>query len=112
MDNPYLEREVTVSNFSEITKRIISCCRYNAAGLGLRALRIFLRKIDKKNDGLLEPTDLKYGLRAFGVEISVDEMNALMKYFDHTKCGRISLNEMLHAMRSNSMNEAREKVVS
>jgi len=111
LNNPYLDKEVTVASFSEISKRIMARCTVNAAGLGLRALRIFLRKIDKQNDGLVDPSDLKYGLRAFGVEISVDEMNALMKYFDTSRCGRLSLNEMLHAMRSNSMNATRENVV-
>ena len=41
----------------------------------------------------------------------MDELNALMKYFDTTRCGRLSINEMLHAMRSNSLNAAREKCV-
>ena len=50
-------------------------------------------------------------MKAFGVDISEQEMAALLKYFDTSKCGRISLNEMLHAMRSNSLNEAREKAV-
>lgn len=57
------------------------------------------------------PEDLKYAFRAFGAEISMDELNALMKYFDTARCGRLSINEMLHAMRSNSLNEAREKCV-
>jgi Ca2+-binding EF-hand superfamily protein len=51
-------------------------------------------------------------MKAFGVEITEQEMAALLKYFDTSMCGRISLNEMLHAMRSNSMNEAREAAVT
>lgn len=55
---------------------------------------------------------MKYGLRAFGVEVSVEEMNALLKFFDQSRTGKLSLNEMLHAMRSNSMNDTRSKIVT
>ena len=38
-------------------------------------------------------------------------MAALLKYFDTNRDGKISLNEMMHAMRSNSLNEARTACV-
>jgi Ca2+-binding EF-hand superfamily protein len=38
-------------------------------------------------------------------------MAALLKFFDTSLSGKISLNEMLHAMRSNSLNAAREACV-
>jgi len=50
-------------------------------------------------------------MKAFGVEITEEEMAALLKYFDTSKCGKISLNEMLHAMRSNSLNAKREAAI-
>lgn len=111
INNPYLDREVNVSNFSDISKRIIEASRCHAAGLGLRGLRVFLKVVDRQNDGLIVPEDFKYGLKAFGVDITVEEMNALLKYFDQTRCGRISLTDMLHAMRSNSLSALREKTV-
>ena len=50
-------------------------------------------------------------MRAYGVELTQDDLNSLIKYFDTHRIGRISLNEMLHAMRSNSLNQAREACV-
>jgi Ca2+-binding EF-hand superfamily protein len=50
-------------------------------------------------------------MKAFGVEITEEEMAALLKYFDTSKSGKISLNEMLHAMRSSSLNARREAII-
>jgi len=50
-------------------------------------------------------------MKAYGVEISEDEMHALLKYFDTNRDGKISLNEMMHAMRSNSLNDRRQAIV-
>ena len=109
--NSYNQNEITVSSFGDITARVVEACKQQQPGNGLRALRVFLRRIDKQGDGLLDPSEFKFGMKAFGVDISEQEMAALLKYFDTSKCGRISLNEMLHAMRSNSLNEVREKAV-
>jgi Ca2+-binding EF-hand superfamily protein len=56
---------------------------------------------------LVHPTDFKFGLKKYGCEISEDEMMSLLKYFDTAKCGYLSVNEMMHAMRSSSLNEKR-----
>ena len=110
LTNPYLEKTVEISNFSDISKRVIEASRLHAAGLGLRGFRVFLRTIDKDQSGLVAPEDLKYAFKAFGIAITVDEMNALLKYFDQARVGRINLNDMLHAMRSNSLSAARASI--
>ena len=60
---------------------------------------------------MIDPVDFKYGLRTLGVEINEDEVLSLLKYFDPTRSGKLSINEMLHAMRSNSLNETRQTAV-
>ena len=67
--------------------------------------------MDRNQDGLLDPAEFRMGMKAFGCEITEDEMHALLKYFDTNKDGKISLNEMLHAMRSNSLNATRQACV-
>ena len=50
-------------------------------------------------------------MKQFGIEISEEETFNLLKYFDTHRCGKISLNDVFHAMRSSSMNERREKAL-
>ena len=60
---------------------------------------------------MIHPTQFKFGLKAYGIDISEDEMCSLLKYFDTGRCGMLSVNEMFHAMRSNSINARREACV-
>lgn len=78
---------------------------------GLRGLRVCLRKLDKEQNGMIEPKDFKFGLKTFGIEITEQETFAIMKFFDPSRQGKISVNEMFHAMRSSSLNEARQAIV-
>ena len=57
---------------------------------------------------MIDPVDLKYGLRTFGVELTEDESQALLKSFDPTRCGKLSVNELLHCIRQSSWNTTRE----
>lgn len=57
---------------------------------------------------MLDPVEFKFGLRTLGIELVEDELKSLMRYFDTERSGKISLNDMLHAMRSNSFNERRQ----
>jgi len=109
--NPYVEKEVTVSNFSEITQRVVEACRQQQPATVLRGLRVFLNKIDKQHNGLLDPTEFKYGLAAYGIDLSEDELSCILKYFDTALCGKINLADMLHAMRSSSLNAERTAAV-
>jgi len=69
MRNPYVEKEVSISNFSQIAHRILE--NSSSRGTGLKGLEIFLRThIDKNLDGQVDPEQLRFGLRAYGIEIS------------------------------------------
>jgi hypothetical protein len=95
--NPYVEKSVGVNNLNDIASRIIAGCRDRSPGNGLRALRVSLRRVTL--NGMVDPVELKYGLRTFGVELSEDESQSLLKSFDPSRCGKISLNELLHCLR-------------
>jgi len=82
---------------AELSSRVIAGCKDKAPGNGLRALRVALRRCVV--DGLIDPVDLKYGLRTFGVELREDESAMLLKNFDPRRCGKLSVNELLHVMR-------------
>ena len=60
---------------------------------------------------MIDPVDFKFGARNLGIEIGVDEMAQIMKYFDSTNCGKLSLNDFLHAIRNGSLNERRQRCV-
>jgi Ca2+-binding EF-hand superfamily protein len=111
MGNPYVERTSSVTNFSDITKRVIEACKFKSAANGLRGLKVEFKKLDKNGDGFIDPVEFKFGLKAYGIEVTEDELKALMKYFDTNRDGKISLNEMIHAMRSGSLNERRAGLV-
>jgi len=104
--NPYVAKEVVVSNLSQLSARIISGCKDKSPGNGLRALRVALRRTCV--EGMIDPVDLKYGLREFGIELGEDESAMLLKNFDPNRCGKLSVNELLHVVRSASWNSARE----
>jgi hypothetical protein len=111
LGNPYLESELAVSNFSDITKKVVEACKFKSAANGLRGLKVEFKKLDKNGDGLIDPSEFKFGLKSYGIEVTEEELKALMKYFDTNRDGKISLNEMVHAMRSGSLNDRRRALV-
>lgn len=102
-----MEKESTITNFSDLTARVIKACSARAAAHGFRSLRLLFKTFDTNQNGLIDPVDFKYALRTIGCEINEDEIHSLMKFFDETRSGKISVNDMLHAMRSNSLNDRR-----
>ena len=109
--NPYLEKENSIANFCCITQNVIAMVKALAPGRGLRALRIAFKPLDKNNNGLFDPSDFKFCMKQFGIQMTEEETFNLLKYFDTHRCGKISLNDVFHAMRSSSMNEKREKAL-
>jgi hypothetical protein len=59
----------------------------------------------------LDPTEFKYGLASYGIDLTEDELSCILKYFDTELCGKINLVRMLQAMRSSSLTEQRTAVV-
>jgi len=111
MTNPYVVNEVNVSNLADLRQRIIDGCKTMSPANGLRALRIALKRLDHNKNGLCEPVEMKYGLRAFGIDISEDEAALLLKNFDPSRSGKLSVNEILHVIRGDSLNERRCGIV-
>ena len=108
--NPYVAREVAVHNMGELTARIVAGCKAKSPGNGLRALRVALRRCVV--EGMIDPVDLKYGLRAFGVELAEEESAMLLKNFDTARCGKLSVNELFHCCRQGGWNAAREAIAT
>lgn len=78
---------------------------------GLRALRIALKRLDHNQNGLCDPVEFKYGLRAFGIDMSEDECALILKYFDPSRSGKLSVNEIIHIIREENLNERRLGIV-
>lgn len=97
MHNPYVAKGVVVNNLGDLAARIIKGCKEKSPGCGLRALRVALRRTVA--EGMIDPVDLKYGLRSFGVELTEDESAMLLKNFDPSRSGKLSVNELLHVVR-------------
>ena len=111
LGNPYVSQDVTTANLAELRKRIIDGCKTMSPANGLRALRIALKRLDHNKNGLCEPVEFKYGLRAFGINMSEDECALILKYFDPSRSGKLSVNEIIHIIRDDNLNERRLGIV-
>lgn len=98
-------------NLAEFRARVIEGCKTISPANGLRALRIALRRLDHNQNGLVEPMEFKYGLRAFGIDLNEDECAHLLKNFDPARIGKLSVNEVLHVLRQESFNDFRANIV-
>ena len=106
-----MQKEVTVANLDEFKRRVIEACKNKSAANGLRALRCEVKRLDHNENGLVDPVEFKFGLRAFGIEIAEDESALLLKYFDPLRQGKLSVNELLHMIREGSLNDRRLAIV-
>ena len=111
LTNPYIETEANVSNLAQLKERVIEGCKTMSPANGLRALRIALKRLDHNQNGLVEPVEFKYGLRAFGIDMKEEECALLLKYFDQNRDGVLSANEILHILRDGYFNETRAAIV-
>lgn len=68
------------------------------------------KAMDNNRNGTLDPVEFKYGMRDYGIDLSENELTAMMKYFDTNKDGKLSFDEFLRAIRGD-MNERRTKMV-
>lgn len=109
LGNPYAEKPLDVSNFSEIKARVIEVCKKRSAN-GIRGLRVMFKIMDNNGNGSLDPVEFKYGMRDFGIDISENELTALLKYFDTNRDGKLSFDEFLRAIRGD-LNDRRRNMV-
>ena len=107
--NPYQNRKMDVDNFEAIKARVMDVCR-KRSGNGIRGLRVMFKIMDNNGSGSLDPVEFKYGLRDFGIEISENEITALLKHFDTNRDGKLSFDEFLRAIQSD-LNQRRVDMV-
>lgn len=63
-----------------------------------------MRRLDLNNNGLIDPIELKYSLKEFGVTMTEEECHQILKYFDPDRTGKLSVNEFLHIIRDGNYN--------
>jgi hypothetical protein len=78
--NPYVERTQTFSSFIDIQRRVLDMAERRG---GMQGLEGFLRThLDKSGDGQVNPEELRFGFKAYGIDLTQDELNSMMKQFD------------------------------
>jgi len=102
-------QEPDVEPFSELREKIISVCKQRSSN-GIRGLTVMFKAMDRNGDRNLDPTEFKYAMRDYGIRISDLEVNAIVKYFDKDKNGKISFDEFMRAIRG-ELNERRLKLI-
>ena len=77
---------------------------------GIQAVSRVLRLMDDSGDKRLSKSELKYGLRDFGIDLSNDQIGRIMQYFDRDHDGTISFDEFLRGLAP-PLNESRLDMV-
>jgi Ca2+-binding EF-hand superfamily protein len=76
----------------------------------IRALGIFFRNMDNNHSLTLDKEEFKYGLQDYGLQLTSQELQTLVDYFDIYRDGLISYDEFLVAIRG-PMNATRQALV-
>lgn len=79
----------------KVTEKLISRAGEN----GIRGITRSFVLMDRNHDDSLTKEELFNGLQRYGVQIQLPEVDILMKHFDREGNGRISLKELLRALR-------------
>ena len=66
--------------------------------------------MDRNRNGTLDPVEFKYAMRDYGVQLTEQEITAIVKNFDTNKDGKLSFDEFLRAIRGD-LNERRRGMV-
>ena len=77
---------------------------------GIRSLQRLLAIMDDNGDKRLSKSELKYGLRDYGITLSEDEMENVFTYFDRDGNGYVDITEFLVGIRGD-LNDRRKKCI-
>lgn len=92
---------------ARVKQRILQLAGKNA---GIRSVTRILRQMDEDGNKMLNASELKEGMLAFGVTVSPPELELLMRHFDRDGSGRITVDEFLRGLRG-SMTRPRRRLV-
>jgi hypothetical protein len=82
----------------DIVEKIKAAILRRAGSGGIQAVSRVLRLMDDSGDKRLSRSELKYGLRDFGIDLSQQQTDRLMAYFDRDHDGTISFDEFLRGL--------------
>ena len=81
-----------------IIARIKESILRRAGSDGIQAVSRVLKIMDDSGDRRLSRSELKYGLRDFGIDLSASQMDRVMSYFDRNGDGTVSFDEFLRGL--------------
>lgn len=101
--------------FSTVIGRIREVLAKRSGGTSsLKGLALQFKIADSSGDGNVDRKELEWGftkfLRAYGMELTDRELDALFKVFDYNNDGTITYDEFVHGIRG-QMNEFRSNLV-
>ena len=82
----------------DIVERIKAAIVRRAGSDGINAVSRVLKIMDDSGDKRLSRSELKYGLRDFGIDLSVAQVDRVMRFFDRNGDGTISFDEFLRGL--------------
>ena len=77
---------------------------------GFRSMTRLLSIMDNNGDKTLSKDELKYGLRDYGIDLTMNELEQVFLYFDRDHSGTISIDEFLIGLKGD-MNLRRKQIV-
>jgi len=84
---------------------------FERSGFGIRALKRIFKGMDEKGDGRLDVDDFRWGFIDFGIQMSKEESQDVLKAFDKDGNGVVDFNEFLVALKGD-LSEARKEVIA
>jgi len=91
----------------KVIAKILERC--GGAG-GIKGLQRVLAVMDSSGDKRLDKEELKYGLRDYGIELNIRELDEIFLFFDRDRNGFVDISEFLVGIRGD-LNERRKKLV-
>jgi Ca2+-binding EF-hand superfamily protein len=66
---------------------------------GIRGISRIFKAMDNNSNHLLDVDDFRWGLKDYGITISKEEADQVLKHFDRDGNGQVDFNEFLRALK-------------